>query len=108
MTDQEQNNALQAQYLECRKSLQTYEARKANPAATAEELLAPVIASEVRAERNKRLADSDWRVTYEVEKASIDGLGIFVPTVWTTYRQALRDITSQAGFPWEVVWPTEP
>ena len=65
-------------------------------------------AKRVREERNKRLADSDWRVTYEVEKASIDGLGIFVPTVWTTYRQALRDITSQAGFPWEVVWPTEP
>lgn len=65
-------------------------------------------AKRVREERNKRLADSDWRVTYEVEKASIDGLGIFVPTVWTTYRQALRDITSQAGFPWEVVWPVEP
>jgi len=27
---------------------------------------------------------------------------------WATYRQELRDITSQAGFPWEVVWPVEP
>lgn len=25
---------------------------------------------------------------------------------WSTYRQALRDITAQAGFPWNVTWPT--
>ena len=62
----------------------------------------------IRTERNKRLADTDWRVTYEVEKASNDGLGITVPTVWTTYRQALRDITSQPGFPHNVTWPEEP
>lgn len=27
---------------------------------------------------------------------------------WATYRQQLRDITTQASFPWSVVWPTEP
>jgi hypothetical protein len=27
---------------------------------------------------------------------------------WETYRQSLRDVTSQAGFPWEVNWPTQP
>lgn len=27
---------------------------------------------------------------------------------WATYRQALRDVPSQAGFPWEVTWPTQP
>jgi hypothetical protein len=27
---------------------------------------------------------------------------------WATYRQALRDVPSQAGFPWEVQWPTQP
>jgi hypothetical protein len=27
---------------------------------------------------------------------------------WKAYRQALLDITEQAGFPHEVVWPTKP
>jgi hypothetical protein len=27
---------------------------------------------------------------------------------WIVYRQALRDITSQPGFPNNVVWPTKP
>jgi hypothetical protein len=26
----------------------------------------------------------------------------------TTYRQALRDITDQEGFPYSVTWPTKP
>ena len=65
-------------------------------------------AKRVRDDRNKRLAETDWRVTYEVEKASIDGLGIQFPMVWADYRQALRDITSQPGFPHNVTWPEEP
>jgi len=27
---------------------------------------------------------------------------------WSTYRQALRDITEQEGFPYQVTWPTKP
>jgi IS1 family transposase len=27
---------------------------------------------------------------------------------WRTYRQALRDIPSQSGFPTNVTWPVEP
>lgn len=27
---------------------------------------------------------------------------------WRTYRQALLDVTSQAGFPWNIQWPTVP
>ena len=27
---------------------------------------------------------------------------------WATYRQALRDITTQSGFPWEITWPDAP
>jgi len=27
---------------------------------------------------------------------------------WAVYRQALRDLTSQAGFPWNINWPEEP
>ena len=65
-------------------------------------------AKRVREERNTKLNETDWRITLEVEKASVDGLGIQVPTVWSTYRQALRDITSQPGFPHNVTWPEEP
>jgi len=25
-----------------------------------------------------------------------------------TYRQALRDVPTQAGFPWTITWPVEP
>ena len=56
-------------------------------------------AAAVRADRTKRLADSDWT---QLSDASAAGAG------WTTYRQALRDITSQAGFPWTITWPDAP
>jgi hypothetical protein len=27
---------------------------------------------------------------------------------WATYRQALRDVTAQSGFPYEINWPVKP
>lgn len=56
-------------------------------------------AASVRADRNKRLKDSDWT---QVADAPVD------QAAWATYRQALRDVPAQAGFPWEVQWPTQP
>jgi len=56
-------------------------------------------AAAVRADRTKRLADSDWT---QLSDAPVTG------TAWATYRQALRDITSQSGFPWEITWPDAP
>lgn len=56
-------------------------------------------ATAVRADRNKRLADSDWT---QLADAPVTG------TAWATYRQALRDVTAQAGFPWEITWPDAP
>ena len=56
-------------------------------------------AAAVRANRTKRLADSDWT---QLSDAPVTG------TAWATYRQALRDITSQAGFPWTITWPDAP
>jgi len=64
-------------------------------------------ASQVRAERDRLLAECDW-VTLKAVDASNDGLGIQLPQVWMTYRQALRDITAQAGFPWAVTRPEKP
>jgi hypothetical protein len=56
-------------------------------------------AKSVRADRTKHLADSDWT---QVADAPVD------KAAWATYRQALRDITAQAGFPWTIDWPTQP
>ena len=62
----------------------------------------------VRDQRDDLLFQSDWVVTKAVEQNAADGLGIQVPMNWITYRQALRDIPSQAGFPYTVTWPQEP
>jgi hypothetical protein len=56
-------------------------------------------AKSVRADRTKRLADSDWT---QIADSTAD------KAAWAVYRQALRDITGQAGFPWTINWPTEP
>jgi len=56
-------------------------------------------AKNVRTERNKRLADTDWT---QLADAPLDA------SPWATYRQALRDITIQPGFPHNVTWPEEP
>lgn len=56
-------------------------------------------AGEVRAERNWKLTASDWT---QVADAPVD------QAAWAAYRQALRDVTAQAGFPWDVQWPTQP
>jgi hypothetical protein len=53
----------------------------------------------VRADRNKRLADCDWT---QLPDSPADH------EAWAAYRQELRDVTAQEGFPWEVVWPEEP
>jgi hypothetical protein len=29
-------------------------------------------------------------------------------TAWATYRQALRDITLQQAYPWDISWPVKP
>lgn len=55
--------------------------------------------AEVRAIRNKLLADSDWT---QISDATVD------KAAWLAYRQELRDITATPGFPWNVVWPMKP
>lgn len=57
------------------------------------------LAASARAKRNDLLAASDWT---QVIDAPVD------QAVWATYRQALRDITSQTGFPYNVTWPVKP
>ncbi len=59
-------------------------------------------AAAVRATRDKLLAETDWIVIKNLE------LNQNVPGIWEVYRQNLRDIPSQAGFPHEITWPTKP
>jgi len=56
-------------------------------------------AAAVRADRNGRLAATDWT---QITDSTAD------KPAWATYRQALRDVPSQAGFPQSVTWPQEP
>ena len=56
-------------------------------------------AKNIRRERNDMLSESDWT---QVADAPVD------KTAWATYRQALRDITAQEGFPFDVTFPTKP
>jgi len=63
--------------------------------------------TQLRYERNKKIAESDWRANSDVTLSD----------EWKTYRQALRDITSGASPKLDsvgrldmtsVTWPTEP
>jgi len=53
----------------------------------------------MRKQRDEKLAECDWT---QVEDSPAD------KTAWSTYRQALRDVTAQSGFPWTVEWPDAP
>ena len=57
---------------------------------------------EVRERRDRFLTETDWVVVKHNE------LGTSIPQEWLDYRQALRDITEQSGFPDNVEWPTAP
>lgn len=56
-------------------------------------------ATRVRTDRNKRLSDCDWT---QLPDAPVDA------AEWAAYRQDLRDVTSQTGFPWTITWPDQP
>lgn len=62
-------------------------------------LVSDEIAAEIRKKRNAKLTLCDWT---QVIDAPVD------QAAWATYRQALRDIPEQEGFPETVVWPTQP
>ena len=55
-------------------------------------------ANEVRQERDALLTKTDWWATSDRTMSAAE----------TTYRQALRDVPAQSGFPTNVTWPQEP
>jgi len=52
-----------------------------------------------RGGRNARLAACDWT---QLVDAPVDSLA------WANYRQELRNVPNQPGFPWDVQWPAKP
>lgn len=60
------------------------------------------LAVSARAKRDYLLSTCDWVVIKSQEA------GTAVPDDWRAYRQTLRDITEQPGFPSEIVWPAVP
>ena len=59
-------------------------------------------AEEVRAARNAKISESDWTQLDDSPVTNAKKLE------WANYRQALRDLPLQAGFPWSVRWPEQP
>lgn len=58
------------------------------------------VARRHRAERDRLLTESDWTQLPDIPETT--------QLKWQAYRQALRDITAQPGFPERVEWPTPP
>ena len=60
------------------------------------------LAAQIRTERNRRLAETDWYMMpdYPLDPNNTEEM--------KAYRQALRDIPEQSGFPKNVQWPVEP
>ena len=56
-------------------------------------------AASQRAYRNTLLSDCDWT---QLQDAPVN------QQAWANYRQELRDVTKQAGFPWDIAWPEKP
>jgi hypothetical protein len=48
--------------------------------------------------RDTLLAKTDWRFRSDMTPSQ----------AWKDYCQALRDVPTQQGFPWDIIWPTQP
>jgi hypothetical protein len=57
--------------------------------------------TQVRSQRDSLLKDTDWLSIRAADTVTP------MPTEWSTYRQALRDVTEQSD-PFNIVWPTKP
>ena len=54
----------------------------------------------IRQQRNSLLSQSDWTQNADIPES--------VKILWQPYRQALRDIPQQEGFPENIIWPVAP
>lgn len=72
---------------------QTWVVRDFNEEETAQRAL------QIRDERNRRIAESDWT---QLSDAPVN------KNAWAMYRHDLRSVPEQEGFPWNVSWPVPP
>jgi len=63
---------------------------------------AAAVEQAARSRRGALLASSDWIVSRSAER------GEDVPATWRSYRDALRDLPSQPGWPTDITWPAAP
>lgn len=59
-------------------------------------------AKSVRNTRTEKLRDCDWTQLDDTPMSNTQKAD------WAEYRQALRDVPNQAGFPFDIEWPTQP
>jgi hypothetical protein len=55
-----------------------------------------------RATRDSMLRECDWTQLADV------ALDAPTAALWVAYRQALRNVPNQGGYPWTINWPTAP
>jgi hypothetical protein len=60
-------------------------------------------AAQERNFRDRLLAMSDWVIIKANETGEVAEI-----EAWKVYRQALRDVSEQEGFPWTINWPQAP
>lgn len=59
-----------------------------------------ILAQQIRARRDQLLQKSDWTQYKDIPEQ--------ISALWGPYRQALRDITAQKEFPYNIIWPEKP
>jgi hypothetical protein len=59
-------------------------------------------AKNVRTQRTEKLRDCDWTQLDDTPMSNTQKAD------WAEYRQALRDVPNQAGFPFDIEWPVQP
>ena len=89
----------QQQYAKAQVLFETYDQRVEDLSLTLETAWSDKCADEALAKRKVLLLESDWT---QLPDVSVD------KEAWATYRQELRDITSQEGYPLEITWPVAP
>lgn len=89
----------QANYLAAKKLFETYDLRVADNSLSVDEAYDIKVSNDVRKDRDAKLTATDYRMVSDAPWNTSD---------WATYRQQLRDISNQEGFPHNITWPTEP
>ena len=89
-------------FLAAKKKMDTYEIRVTNNSLTVDQAYDVLVATDVRKQRDTKLAASDWT------QMADSPLAADKKTEWASYRTSLRDLPSASGFPHTMTWPTEP